>query len=453
MPIQWPEGKKQTWADQGLSADGKSPVGGAILAAGLGSRLEPLTRHYRPKPLFPLGGKSTMLDTWVRKFVDAGITSLSMNLCVLKETIREHFGAGEKYGAQILFAEEHQPSGTLGGVCKQAFGSAARLLPHESPQEHSPFTGQTLIVPSGDIVTNLDADLLGEMHTIHTRRGAAVTMVLVPVPWNRVKDFGTAILATPESGQGPLSRSGQIVDFHEKNPHSPSNLNNASVYFIDMGFLRELERRRTEASLQVAEPCYDFGKHVFPALLGKLPYARFARDCSLWGVQYDGAWFDVGQKQDYLDVHQQILDGQLAVEMPYERLPWGWLGTDVQIDFSRVTIVPPVVIGHRCVIESGAVLGPYAVVGDGWTIESGARVSRSVLWERYCRRTADGRVLTAEEMLAVDAHRVRSGSDVDRCIVAGGTLTGRLESVTVEAHESGDTIVRPLLEQPTGPRL
>ena len=343
-----------------------------ILAAGLGKRLEPLTVRYIPKPLFPLGGKVPMVETWIRKMVESGITDLSMNLCVLKQTIKRYFGDGGKFGATISYVEEEVPSGTLGGVCKQVLGRDAKRFPGEPLLTVEPFAGHTVIAPSGDIVTNFGADLLEEMYDIHKSAGAALTMALVPIPADRRKDFGTAVLGRVESRNGVLSKSGQIVDFREKEENSPSNLNNASIYIIDASFLKELDALRTAARLDVAQPMYDFGKHVFPALLGKLPYAKLSRDHLLWGVQYDGAWFDVGQKRDYLRVNKQLLDGTLALNLPYEKLPWGYLGRDVAIDFSQVTIIPPVVIGNQCTVEPGATLGPYAVIGDGWIIARGA---------------------------------------------------------------------------------
>lgn len=68
-----------------------------ILAAGLGKRMDPLTVSHLPKPLFPLCGKVPMAEVWVRRFVDSGITDISMNLCVLSKTIKRHFGDGLKY--------------------------------------------------------------------------------------------------------------------------------------------------------------------------------------------------------------------------------------------------------------------------------------------------------------------------------------------------------------------
>src|SRR3954469_3919471 len=120
MSIQFSEGyRSQCWA---LRRQECSNIRCTILAAGLGKRLEPLTARYIPKPLFPLGGKVPMVESWIRKMIDSGITDLSMNLCVLKSTIKEHFGSGAKFGASISYVEEDVPSGTLGGVCKQVLG-------------------------------------------------------------------------------------------------------------------------------------------------------------------------------------------------------------------------------------------------------------------------------------------------------------------------------------------
>ena len=84
----------------------------AILAAGLGRRLEPLTARHLPKPLFPLGGKVPLAELWVRRMVEAGIRDISMNLCVLAETIERHFGDGSRFGTSITYVKEQTPSGT-----------------------------------------------------------------------------------------------------------------------------------------------------------------------------------------------------------------------------------------------------------------------------------------------------------------------------------------------------
>ena len=75
----------------------------------------------------------------------------------------------------------------------------------------------------------------------------------------------------------------------------------------------------------------------------------------------------------------------------------------VLIDFSKVTIIPPVIIGNDCIIEPGVTIGPYAVIGDGWRIERDACISNSILWKRYAY-FADGYEISAEEKRQVDSH-------------------------------------------------
>ncbi len=421
---------------------------GAILAAGLGSRMKPLTTHHLPKPLFPLGGKVPMAELWVRRFVESGISDLSMNLCVLSDAIKRHFANGARFGAKIDYVEEQTPSGTLGGVCKQVLGASDG----DAAGGGSLTRGGTVIVPSGDIVTNFGSALLEEIVEIHRRAGAAFSMVLVPVPWDRRKDFGTVVLGQPEDRSGEISKSGRIIEFREKDPESPSNLNNASIYMIETELLAALDPLRTAASaVEVVDPFYDFGKHVFPAMLGQLPYANLPKDFLLWGVQYDGAWFDVGQKRDYLRVNEQVLDDKVDIRLPFDRLPWGYLGIGVDIDFDRVDIVPPVVIGNHCVIEDGAKLGPYAVVGDGWVVESGARIQRSVLWQRYDYFDGD-REIPATDRLEVDPHRVAAGVRIDESIVVGGLVDRDVSGQTVDVLADGSIDVQPIDAVPEGPR-
>ena len=231
MPIHYSEQfLSGCWANKRCA---ESQLKGAILCAGLGRRLDPLTAYQLPKPLFPLGGKVPIAEIWVRRLISSGIMNVSMNLSVMAEAIRRHFANGEKFGIDLTFAEEEVPSGTLGGVCKMTLGSEATALNGDPAAIPIPrFSGSTVIVPSGDIVANFDADLLDEMYGIHRRAGAALTMVLTGIPSARRKDFGTVVMAAPEKHDGDISLAGRIAEFREKDPDSPSCLNNASIYMI-----------------------------------------------------------------------------------------------------------------------------------------------------------------------------------------------------------------------------
>ena len=425
----------------------------AVLAAGLGKRMDPLTAHHLPKPMFPIGGSVPMAEIWVRRSIKSGITDISMNLCVLSNTIKNYFRDGARFGANIAYVEEDTPSGTLGGVCKQALGNKAKkVLKNETMPGVGEFKGTTIIAPSGDIVTNFDSELLEQMYDIHKKKGAALTMVLSPIPWEKRGEFGTAELESPESLKGSISKSGKIINFREKDPNSPSNLNNASIYMIEMDLLNVLDPLRTEADPMLDEPFYDFGKHVFPTMLGKLKYVTLPKDFLLWGIQYDGIWFDVGRKRDYLNVNKSFLDGEFELELSYERLPWGYLGTNVAIDFSKVTIVPPVIIGNDCIIAPETTLGPYAVIGDGWTIERKACVSNSVLWKRYSYFPDNGDEISVNERKVDDMHQVRRGVTIDECIIVGGTIESDLHEKTVDVLQDGRTEILPIDYMPKGKR-
>ena len=459
MPVELDNILKNTWAhQQGVQEQLKL----CILAAGLGSRMDPIPQHHLPKPMFPLGGVVPMAEFWVRRAVESGITNISMNLCVLKDTIKSYFRDGLLFGANITYVEEKEPSGTLGGICKQALGNSAKLvMAEEGPVDLEPFQGSTIIAPSGDIVTNFDSELLQQIYEIHRRQGAALTMLLSPIPWDRRRDFGTVQLGPTERFDGLISESGPIIDFLEKDPDSPSNLNNASIYIIEMDLLKELDPLRTAASKDLREPFYDFGKHVFPAMLERLDYVKLSRNYPLWGVRYDGLWFDVGRKRDYLSINQSILDGHIGVDLPYQKLPWGYLGSNVVINLNEVTIIPPVVIGHECIIEPGAKIGPYAIIGDGWTIEKDVRISNSVLWKRYAFFTKLGEKISARERKLVDRHEIRQGSVIDECIIIGGTITpelyesgdNKLWGKTVDVLENGELQLVSIDWVPKGPRL
>ena len=299
MPIHYSEEYWNTcWARVG-NVD--SQLKGAILGAGLGRRLDPLTAYHLPKPMFPLGGKVPIAEMWVRRFIGSGITNVSMNLCVLAQAIKRHFGNGAKFGIDLTFVEEEVPSGTLGGVCKMALGRAAKQLPSDPvPSPLPTFAGSTVIVPSGDIVANFEPEHIEEMYEIHRRSGAAFTMILTEISHQRKKDYGTVVLDTQEQQSGiPLSLLGRVRDFLLIDPTAPSCLSNASIYMIETDLLRPIDGCAPDGGKARSwETVIRLGKQVFPALLGKLPYIKLPKDYVLWGVNATGPWFDVPNKHD-----------------------------------------------------------------------------------------------------------------------------------------------------------
>ena len=85
-----------------------------LLAAGFGRRMRPLT-DFTPKPLIPVLGKP-LIEYALERLAAAGVKRVVVNLAHLGEQIRDHLGAGEKWGVQIAYSREDQPLETAGGI-------------------------------------------------------------------------------------------------------------------------------------------------------------------------------------------------------------------------------------------------------------------------------------------------------------------------------------------------
>ena len=252
---------------------------------------------------------------------------------------------------------------------------------------------------------------------------------------------------------GSLGHSGQIVDFREKDPNSPSTLNNASIYVIETRLLKELDLPRTEAELGVERPFYDFGKHVFPACWGTWATrtSRATTCCGAWSMMALGLMW--GKNAITCASTNNCSTAALEVDLPLRKASLGILGNRCDDRFQTVTIVPPVVIGNGCVIEPGVVLGPYAVVGDDWIVKRNARISHSVLWERYPMFRTDGSQMTADEMRRLDRHEVGANVTIESSIVTGGSIGTSVRESTIEMLEDGQVSICPLDAPSDGGRV
>lgn len=417
----------------------QSKLAVCMLAAGVAKRLEPISAVIA-KPAFPLGGRVPIAELWVRKFVDAGISNFAMNLHRVPDSIRGYFGDGKRFLADITYVLEERPSGTLGGAIKMLEALRTRGIEPER-----------VFIPSGDIVSGISVAELEIMLDQHRRRGAALTMMLAPIPWERRSDFGTAVLEGIAPGENaPSGTFARITDFVEKDANSPSNLNNASNYLIETSLLQELKPYLTEASKTVAEPCYDFGKHVLMGMVGRVPHLQFLQSHKgdLYGFEPGKPWFDVGNKRDYLAVNRAVLNGEIPIQTPYTRLPWGWIGENVDLDFSRVTINAPVIMGHNCTVWPGAEIGPNVVLGDGWVIFPQARIRDTVMWPHFSYPGYGNQPARSTGRI----REVREGIEVETAVVVGGVIASDIRSQTVDVTPDGSLDIRSIDWLPPGER-
>lgn len=87
-----------------------------ILAAGLGTRMRPLTDK-TPKPLLKVGGEH-LIVYHIKRLCAAGFTEVVINVSHLGEQIEQALGTGEQYGISIVYSSEDQPLESGGGVLK-----------------------------------------------------------------------------------------------------------------------------------------------------------------------------------------------------------------------------------------------------------------------------------------------------------------------------------------------
>lgn len=131
-----------------------------ILAAGLGTRLRPLTDRV-PKALVEVGGVP-MIERVARRLIDAGADRLIVNLHHLGDQVREYVISREGWGIEVLFSEEpDRPLETGGGLLR-----ASPLLRGDAP----------FILHNSDVVSDMP---LREMYERHLATAPLATLAVM----------------------------------------------------------------------------------------------------------------------------------------------------------------------------------------------------------------------------------------------------------------------------------
>ncbi|MBS4048005.1 MAG: nucleotidyltransferase family protein [Alphaproteobacteria bacterium] len=221
-----------------------------LMAGGLGKRLRPLTET-RPKPLLEVGGRP-ILETTVRRFVEQGFSRFFMSVCYKAGMIRDHFGDGSRFGAQIEYLQEEEPLGTAG---------ALSLLPH--PLE------KPLIVMNGDILTNIN---LQRIVTFFEAQKASALMCVrdfeLQIPYGVVK-----------------TENGQFTAIEEK----------------------PMQRFFVNAGLYVVTP--DVARLVQPGEQIDMPdlfHRARTKDSNVVVFPISEYWLDIGRSEDYIRANAEF---------------------------------------------------------------------------------------------------------------------------------------------------
>jgi len=303
-----------------------------VLAAGLGTRLRPLT-DLISKPMAPIVNRPVM-EHIIKLLAGHGFKDIVCNLHYFPDVIKNHFGDGSKWGVNIVYSFEEELLGTAGGVKKvEDF-----------------FQGQTFLVISGDALTDID---LSSAYDFHKEKKGEATLVLT-----RVED-------TSQFGVVLLDDEKRIKGFQEKplSGEAKSDLANSGIYFFESSIFKYMPPKGQ---------FYDFGKNLFPDLL--------RRDVPYYGYQHKRYWNDVGSLDEYQMGNFDALEGKVKVDIPGKVIKEGvWIGKNCKIQ-EDVIIIPPVCIGDDCIIKSGAKLYGPIILGDNTTVDERAILYRGIKW-------------------------------------------------------------------------
>jgi NDP-sugar pyrophosphorylase family protein len=302
-----------------------------ILAAGLGTRLRPLTEEIS-KPMVPIVNRPVM-EHIVDLLATHGFREIFVNLHYHPEVITRHFGDGSRWGVSIVYSYEEELLGTAGGV-KRLQGELG---------------DDTFLVISGDALTDLDLTRLVEFHK---GRGGIATLVLTPV--EDPSKYG--VVLTDEEGR--------VKGFQEKpsREEARSNVANSGIYVFEPAVLDMIPEGTN----------YDFGSQLFPRFLQE------GIECS--GNRHDDYWNDGGSIDEYKAGNFDALTGKVKVRIPGVRIGDDvWIGEGTVIQ-EGVVMVGPICIGANCLVKKGARLFGPLVVGDRTFISEGATLYRGIKW-------------------------------------------------------------------------
>ncbi|MFC5907629.1 sugar phosphate nucleotidyltransferase [Streptacidiphilus monticola] len=373
-----------------------------VMAGGEGTRLRPMTASM-PKPLLPVVNRPIM-EHVLRLLKRHGLTDTVVTVQFLASLVRNYFGDGEELGMKLTYANEETPLGTAGSV-----KNAEDALRDDS-----------FLVISGDALTDFD---LTDLMRFHREKGAMVTVCLTRVP--NPLEFGITI----------VDDEGKVERFLEKPTWGQvfSDTVNTGIYVMEPEVFDYV----------AADTSVDWSGDVFPQLLkeGKPIYGYVAEgywedvgthesylkaqadvldgkvDVEIDGFEIQpGVWVAEGAEVD----PEAVLRGPLyvgdyaKVEAGAEIREHSVLGSNVVVkrgaflhkavvhdnvyigpqsnlrgcvvgkntDVMRAArIEDGAVIGDECLIEEESIITGNVRVYPFKTIEAGAFVTNSVIWE------------------------------------------------------------------------
>jgi len=340
-----------------------------IMAGGEGTRLRPVSLN-APKPMVRLFDRPVLEHT-LDLLKKHEIYDACLTLRFLPQMITDHFGDGSRFGMRLTHQIENSPLGTAGSVaaCRDFIGR------------------EPVLILSGDSVCDFDLSECLEFH--HTRR-ADVTIVLYAHP--EPLEYG--LVMTDESGK--------VERFIEKPPWNQvfTNRINTGIYILSPSVLDEIPEGMS----------FDFSKDLFPKLL--------AGGKRLYATEAPGYWCDIGSPEAYLQCGIHALEEKCTLDFGVERRGQSlWTHSPIP---SGVSVIGPCYVGKNVVLETGAVIGPYAIIGENSHISTGTSIVRSMV-----DGAAIGQDVRLDGAIVGRGASIRQGAILSEgCVIGDGTILG-----------------------------
>ena len=205
-----------------------------VLAAGLGTRLRPLTDH-RPKALVEVGGR-TLLEIALARLASFGIREVIVNVHHFADMIVDYLKANKNFGMRIDVSREDDILLDTGGGLKKA----AHFFLQKSQPPEEPF-----ILHNVDVISTID---LHRMAQFHAENQALATLAVQERPTSRYLLFDEQLQLcgrkSGRDGQAELVRSSShpkalaFSGIHVISPRLFSLMTEEGVFSIIAPYLR-----------------------------------------------------------------------------------------------------------------------------------------------------------------------------------------------------------------------
>ena len=321
-----------------------------ILAGGQGTRLGALTKNVA-KPAVAFGGKYRIIDFPLSNCVHSGIDTVGVLTQYQPLELNTYIGNGNPWdldrnngGVYVLPPYQSAKAG------EWYKGTANAIYQNLSFLER--FNPENVLILSGDHIYKMH---YGEMLKKHVESGSAITIAVMPVPWEEASRFG--IMNVDENGN--------IVEFEEKPKNPKSNLASMGIYIFNY---EKLKKYLTEDE-QNSESSNDFGKNIIPAMLEN------KEKLTAW--QFDGYWKDVGTVSSLWEANMDLLGDEPKFDITERK--WRI--------YSRNMAYEPHYIGKKAVVKNSNITeGCYingnvenSIISSDASVESGSVIKESVI--------------------------------------------------------------------------